>query len=117
MLHASDGIPECCQLVKDFEKCKAGGLPPPIAITSTAEREKEATARAAQEEEQRRAKEAAEKLATEHEETVSLETEMLSLLSPAVPDVSVGASEAKDGGKTQTLAVSSLATDLEHVHS
>ena len=38
---ANGGIPECCALVAEFDKCKAGGLPPPVRVPTEAERKAE----------------------------------------------------------------------------
>jgi hypothetical protein len=38
------GVPECSLLVSEFDKCKAGGLPPPVRLPSEADVQAEAEA-------------------------------------------------------------------------
>ena len=59
---AQPGIPECFYLVNELEKCKAGGLPPPLTIPDEAET-KRREEQAKQAREAKEAQEAAERKA------------------------------------------------------
>ena len=41
VLHDEAGIADCCALVAEMDKCKAGGLPPPVRVPTEAERRAE----------------------------------------------------------------------------
>ena len=75
----SQGIPECYMLVKELEKCHAGGLPPPMKIPSEAEfrQEQELEKKAAEEAQQAAAKVAQQAAADAADETKRLQTEEL----------------------------------------
>ena len=54
------GIADCYALVKEFERCKAGGLPPPSRVPTQEELAQEAAAKKKAKEEQERAAKAAQ---------------------------------------------------------
>lgn len=104
VLHdAAGGIPECTLLVTEFDKCKAGGLPPPQRIPTEAERKaEEAASKKAAEAAETAAREAAQKKErdefdeAEAQRTAEVDMFVLSASPPngtGHPDVIVGCSK------------------------
>lgn len=103
VLHdAAGGIPECTLLVTEFDKCKAGGLPPPQRLPTDAERKAEEIAsKKAAEAAEVAAREAAEKKERDEFEEAeaqrTAEVDMFVLASPPQstehPDRIVGCSK------------------------
>ena len=101
VLQDGAGIPECALLAAEFDKCKAGGLPPPQKIPTDADRkaEEEAAKKAAQEAEiqakekaDEAEREAKEKERAIEEATRAAEADLLLMTADAPPGVSAGGS-------------------------
>ena len=99
----NQGIAECHLLVKEFDKCQAGGLPPPSRIPTEQEArqqaeedKKQAEAKKQIEEEAKKRAEELERLGQETAHASSLidETDLLMLTSPAPPLSEAGVSAA-----------------------
>ena len=102
------GISECWLLKNEFDKCQAGGLPPPVKIPTEQEQRKAEEARKAAEEARKAAEEARkeeekqkskaeEDERAEHKEAGTLglteEMDLVTLTSRNEPGVSAGSSE------------------------
>ena len=88
---AQQGIPECFQMVRELERCKAGSLPPPVHCPDEAEvhrrvaAEKEAEAARLKAEQEANARQhAAEQEISDHNANMEIdaETEILTLATP-----------------------------------
>ena len=99
----NQGIAECHLLVKEFDKCQAGGLPPPSRIPTEQEARQQAEEDKKQAEAKKQAEEEAKKHAEElerlgqekaHASSLTDETDLLMLTSPAPPLSEAGVSAA-----------------------
>ena len=126
LLDSPNGIPECQVLVQEFEKCKAGGLPPPATIPTEQELQKreidaaaqaKAEALAESEKEKQRAVDAEKAHADLLASLASEVADMHALQSTAI-GVSAGGLESAGLGvapKAPTAA-ELVSEDMRHVH-
>jgi len=120
-----DGISECGLLLQEFEKCKAGGLPPPAKIPTDAEKkaeeqrlkkQAEAEAKAKVEAEQKALKESEEEKARTDFEALTHEAD-LCLLTGDLPKSGSGVIVVEPKLKSvEDLAAATVAGSLDKVH-